>query len=249
MINKTKNFIKSNPLFIPFVVSQTVFYFLMHFVKTGYTTEIMYGSIILCFLYATAHIKFSWDNNHFVWLGVVFTCIADFFLVMCSPAKETEGVLSFSIVQLLYFTYLFLQEKKEKVRVIHVVVRGIAILICSLLPFIVLKEKVDFLSVLSMFYISNLAVNVAFALFDKKTRLFGIGLLLFILCDFSVGFCAGAGVYFNIIEGGLLSAIVNSNFNVAWLFYLPSQVVISIFLALNFQKAKREEIQKEISGE
>lgn len=249
MLSNVVNFIKNNPAFIPFVLVQTVFYVLMHFVQTGYTIEIMYGSIILCFLYATISIKFSWDTSHFIWLGLVFTCIADFFLVVATPTKQVEGVFCFTVTQLLYFTYIFLKEKRVKMRKIHVLVRTITSLVCVIAPFVVLKENVDLLSVLSMFYVCNLAINVVFAFLQSEERLFGVGLLLFIMCDLAVGFCAGAGVYFDVIEGGIIDAVVNSDLNVAWLFYLPSQVIISIFLSKNFKKSKEIEKQKEIYGE
>ena len=241
MKSKIVDFIKNNPIIIPFVVVQTVFYVLMHFFDTGYTTEIMYGSIIICFLYASINMNFSWNNAHLIWLGLAFTCVADFFLVVCSPARQIEGMFSFSLTQLTYCIYLFLQERQERKRFIHLLVRVVVVMVCSIAPFFVLYENVDLLSVLSMFYISNLVLNAVFAFLQKQLRLFGVGLLLFILCDFAVGFCAGAGIYFEVVKGGLIAAIVNSSFNVAWLFYLPSQTIIAICLALQFKRVKEQE--------
>ena len=188
----------------------------------------------LCFFHPTL-------PNLLLNVGLLATLGADVFLVLLDHENydyQVIAMLFFSITQLSYFVYLFLTEKRSKIRNLHIAVRGGAILAAETAMLLVLKENTDALSVLSLFYIANLAVNGIFAYAQgKKVRLFAIGLTLFLCCDLFVGFTVAIGNYIPAAESSLLYRIVFSDFNFVWFFYLPSQVCISLYTALRRRQA------------
>ena len=82
-----------------------------------------------------------------------------------------------------------------------------------------------------MFYYANLVINIVFAFVQyKKSRLFAIGLLLFLGCDTLVGINALLTQY---ITSPNAQAICNAIFgalNWAWIFYVPSQACLALSL-------------------
>lgn len=95
--------------------------------------------------------------------------------------------------------------------------------------FLVLGENTDALALVSLCYYANLVVNIlaAFTRFRQR-RLLSIGLVLFLLCDTVIGLQMANGVYLPIREGSLIHRIISVDFNLAWFFYLPSQVLIAL---------------------
>ena len=188
----------------------------------------------LCFLKPTF-------PNLLLNVGLLTTVCADVFLVLLSPPltyqKQVASMAFFSITQIAYFIYLLCTEERKIVRLIHLIVRGVAIVAAEIILCLVLQEKIDLLSVLSLFYVANLAVSVAFAFAQgKKGILFGIGLTLFLCCDLFVGFSVAIGEYIQIAESSWLYKLVFSGFNFVWFFYLPSQTVLATYLALQSEK-------------
>ena len=61
-----------------------------------------------------------------------------------------------------------------------------------------------------------------------KNKLFPIGLVLFLLCDTIIGLQMATGVYLPISEHSVIYKIIFTDFNLAWFFYLPSQVCIAL---------------------
>jgi hypothetical protein len=56
----------------------------------------------------------------------------------------------------------------------------------------------------------------------------GIAFTLFLLCDTVIGLQVAAGGYLPIAQDSVLYGLLFSGFNLAWLFYLPSQVLIAL---------------------
>ena len=83
-----------------------------------------------------------------------------------------------------------------------------------------------------MFYITNLLINIIFAYAEKKTLLFAVALTLFICCDLVIGLQEAANSYLPILQNTFLISIFNCVYNIAWIFYLPSQTLIAIFAVL-----------------
>lgn len=165
--------------------------------------------------------------------GLLATVCADVALVLLSPLtyeKQLVGVTFFSVTQLAYFFYLFYTENKTSVRRIHLYTRLAAIFFIELTACCVLQSRIDALSLLSVFYIANLATTVLFSyLRGKKELLFSIGLTLFLCCDLFVGFSIALESYLTISESSIFYKIIFSDFNFVWFFYLPSQAIIAFY--------------------
>lgn len=226
------NFIKRNLLVLLFIVVEIVLYIFIIFVNPSCIRILQWISILLCFLFAIGMTrKFSFIN-----LALLFTVIADGFLVLSASPIQAPGTTFFACTSLAYFMFLFLKES-GKTRKIHVISRIFLIVVVLIVTAVVLKEKTDYLSMISMFYFTNLILNLVFSFVTfKSNKLLSIGLVLFALCDVVVGLSSGANVYIPVKEGGIIYSIINAPINLAWLFYLPSQVIISIFGVLNSKR-------------
>lgn len=94
---------------------------------------------------------------------------------------------------------------------------------------LVLRSDTDLLAVISMCYYANLIVSIfhSFSMF-RKLPLFSVALVLFLLCDTVIGLQVAAGAYLQIPEDSLLHRVIFVDGNLAWAFYLPSQVLIAL---------------------
>lgn len=166
-------------------------------------------------------------EEHFIRLGILFTLVADYFLVLIGD-KELEGVLAFIAVQVSYFLYLFIREKRIGARFANVLTRvtiAAALIICAI---IMLGDDVDALAIASVIYYANLVSNVIFAfMLGRGDRIFAIGLVLFSMCDLCVGIESLAYFY---LDTDISRFFYTDSFNLSWLFYQPSQVLIALSL-------------------
>ena len=166
----------------------------------------------------------------FTQIASVTTLIADLFLVVIDPMIQLPAMIFFSFTQICYFLRLYFETDSKKEKLLHFVLRVILTLAVTILTVAVLKEKTDALSLISMFYYTNLILNVIFAfLHFNKSRVFAIGLLLFLFCDTVIGFDIMAKSYITV---DLIEAINRflSKTNWAWLFYVPSQALLATSL-------------------
>ena len=188
-----------------------------------------YISVILAFVfsfvcYLTERERYSFLVN----TALAFTLGADFCLVVLTPARETAGVVIFIGAQLAYFLYVLLREKSRALIPIHIAVRAALTLLAPTAVYFILDGKPDALSVVSVIYYVQLVLNLAFSLFDRDLRLFSAGLFLFSLCDLSIGLKNLSGYF--AVSGGFFEFLKTTDLNLAWIFYLPSQVLISLSL-------------------
>ena len=181
-----------------------------------------YLAILLCLAFAAFNAE---ERNLCILGGLACTAVADFFLVVCSPMQQLPGMIAFLGTQSFYALYLHRQNKKRKLLHLRL---GLSVL-GALLPILVLGSKADALAVVSVLYYVNLIFNIylAFRRF-RKNRIFAIALVLFLLCDTIIGLQAAAGGYLPIGADSLLYRLIFVPFNLAWLFYLPSQVLIAL---------------------
>ena len=181
-----------------------------------------YLAILLCLAFAAFNAE---ERNLCILGGLACTAVADFFLVVCSPMQQLPGMIAFLGTQSFYAILLHRQNKKRKLLYLRL---GLSVL-GALLPILVLGSKADALAVVSVLYYVNLIFNIILAFLQfKPYRLFAIGLVFFLLCDTVIGLQVMSGGYLPIPEGSLLDQILSVPFNLAWLFYLPSQVLISL---------------------
>lgn len=217
--------------FSVFSFVQAIFLLLVIITRKEYFISICLSCIFLCLCFKKT------KSYLFMQIGLVCTVIADIFLVVIEPIMQLPGMIFFSITQICYFLRLFFETSSKKERRIHLISRVILIFVVILLTIVVLKEKTDALSLVSMFYYTNLVVNIVFAVMHfKKSPLLAIGLLLFLLCDTIIGLNVMAGTYLNV---ELLVAINGfiSGANWAWIFYIPSQALIGASL-IKFKNKK-----------
>ena len=185
-----------------------------------------YTAIVLVALFAFFACRCR-GAEHFIRLGILFTLVADYFLVL-DGNKELEGVLAFIAVQVSYFLYLFIKEKRTGARFANVLTRvtiAATLIICAI---IILGDDVDALAIASVIYYANLVSNVIFAFkLGRGDRIFAVGLVLFAMCDL----CIGLEVLFSsYLDSDLFSFFYGANLNLPWVFYQPSQVLIALGL-------------------
>lgn len=209
---------------------------LAFFIATVITGNEFFASVALSCAFTV--VAFSKTKSYaLVQLGLLFSVIADVFLVLCEPMIQLPAMLAFSLAQVCYFLKLLFETESKTEKCVHISVRAIAIFAVIIATLAVLKGKTDALSIVSMLYYANLIVNAVFAFVHfRKSPAFAIGLLLFVLCDTIVGFKELSNGYMN---GGIIDAINNalSGTNWAWFFYIPSQALIAISL-IKFNKEK-----------
>lgn len=205
-----------------FLLAELVLYYLILTTGGSVLVYSSFISIVLCFVHVLVNAK---TNDKFILAGLGCTVMADFFLVVCSPIQQLWGMIFFLIAQSLYAVKLHLANQNKALLWARIVL----ILFALTITVLVLREKTDALALVSLCYYANLIFNivVAFTRF-KQMRLFPIALVLFLLCDTVIGLQVACGGYLPIAEGSLLHRIIFMPFNLSWLFYLPSQVLISL---------------------
>ncbi|CCQ93674.1 Membrane protein [[Clostridium] ultunense Esp] len=154
--------------------------------------------------------------------GLFITLIADLFLLILGR-HYVLGILLFSVVQIIYSSRYGFTNLKINIRNFIVIFSSLFIvhLVVDKLIF-----KLDFIWVMGLFYGLCLLNSVIKAAKAYRDRLFPkpnghmilIGMVLFLLCDINVAL-------YNILNEGLFYNISSISM---WLFYLPSQVLLSL---------------------
>ena len=198
---------------------------LYYFVLTGSGmtfTVTAYTGIILCFAFALIMgIRQDW----LMVAGLACTVGADYCLVICDPIQQLWGMVFFLGAQTFYAISLYRKRKNNVLLGIRIGLSVIALVVA----FVVLKENVDPLALISVCYYANLIMNMvtAFTQWDK-CKLLPIGFVLFILCDTIIGLQVASGGYLPIPKDSALYSFLFNGFNTSWMFYLPSQVLIAL---------------------
>lgn len=196
-----------------------------------------FGSIILACLFLLVSMEKTYEYA-FTQIALVCTVCADYFLVWSSPMVQLPAMAFFLVAQLAYASRLYLLAEKRE-RIAQIISRAALSVIIVIITAIVLGEGIDALSLISMLYYVNLILNAVFAFADFKHRkLLAIGFLLFILCDTVIGL-EMMDAYLPISDDAYLYKIIRPGFNLAWVFYLPSQVLLA--LSMMPKKFKKSE--------
>ena len=210
-------------LAIGFVAVELVLYWLI--LTTGGNTLRFssYGAIVLCAAYCLLIRGDTWMR----W-ALLCTVGADFCLVICDPIQQLWGMVFFLGAQTLYAIKLYKVKPSKAFIFIRVGLTAAALAMTVL----VLRENTDALALISLCYYAQLILNMVQAFTQLKiNKLRPIAFVLFILCDTVVGLQVAAGGYLPIVEGSVLYSIIFMNFNLSWLFYLPSQVLLALSTA------------------
>ena len=184
---------------------------------SGWDIPLKYLSILLCFLFV---LKAGRGKDGLLMKAALgFTLAADLFLLVLDRWYPA-GVACFCVVQLLYLTRIAAVRREHLP--LRLALRGLLVLAAWITAGGL--GALDGLTALSLFYFSQLAVNALESLTLRPPyRGFGVGLLLFVCCDLCVGL-HNLSAWFPAAGGPLVQfARVGM-----WLFYLPSQVLISL---------------------
>ena len=213
---------KQRLITVGFLVAEAILYYLIMTTTGPMLSVFCYASIALCFLFALLNIK---RFDILILLGLAFTLAADFCLVIYQPIQQLPGMLFFSVTQIFYAIRLHISSGHK----VLIWIRLGLIAVGEILAAVVLKDKLDPLAVVSIFYYANLIGNIAtaFSAF-LQNRVFAVALVLFLLCDTVIGLQTACGTYLPIQEGSLLYQIIFPDFFLSWFFYLPSQVLICL---------------------
>ena len=227
MSNEIKlNFL--NILFWLTLILSIGFFCAIHFFKFNPHNIIAYLSIVCCCAVGIIIFILSKSKvNFWLMLGLTFTLLADTFLVLIQ-SQQTLAMFLFAFAQICYFVVLYFLNQNKKQLQLSLALRGGLFIALSLIAWIVLNSAFSLLVFISMFYFSNLFFNVIFSGINiKKSPLLFCGFLLFIMCDILIGL----QVLTTIIPVPVLENILsylNSYFDLAWIFYLPSQLLITL---------------------
>ena len=212
-----------------FLVVQAVLFVLVQTTNGEVNDGVSFAVVVTAGIFVL--LCFNLSKNYFLMqIGLICTIFADLFLVVIDPMIQLPAMIFFSCTQICYFLRLFFETENEKEKNIHMILRAFLVIIVIIVTMLVLKEKADTLSIVSMFYYTNLILNVVFSFIHfKKSPVFAIGLMLFLLCDTIIGLDIMAESYIN---GKALEAINKflSGANWAWVFYAPSQALLGISL-------------------
>ena len=207
-----------------FIAIQAVLYTLILAVPAAPLAVCCYLSIVLCFVFA---LLLRRPGTGLFIVALACTLCADFFLVVMDPIQRLWGMIFFLATQLLYAVALHRQRPMRWLSCLRLGLTTLAVVLAIL----ILGRGTDALAVVSVCYYANLIVNIIAAFSQwQRGKLFPVGLVLFLLCDTVIGLQVAAGGYLPIPETSWLYRLIFSNFNLAWFFYLPSQVLIVLSL-------------------
>lgn len=193
------------------------------FVTRIESSTLKYASISLCLAFSLyCLIRKRKMVNCFIPIALVFTLISDYFLLFNTNQNlYVYGLITFIITQLIYFAFI-LYLRKSKVELLINLLGRFLLTIAALVVAFYLNYS-DVLTILALVYFVELLSNFLYSTFlikfDKKYLIFSLGLLLFIGCDINVGLNnvhLFEGIDYNLV-----------NF-LMWVFYLPSQVLLSL---------------------
>ena len=212
-----------------FLVLECIIGVLIHTAQGSIDINLRYLSVIL----ACGFFIIFANRSHcyiFTQVGLICTVCADYFLVYLTDIKQLPAMIFFSVTQIVYFLRLYFDDTNATRRKWHVIIRASAAVIVLSLTAVVLGKSCDAVALVSMFYYANLALNLTFAFADfKNNRIFAIGILCFILCDTVIGL-SFVSSYLPMNESSFIYKIIYPGFDLAWVFYLPSQALIAVSL-------------------
>ena len=193
------------------------------FVTRIESSTLKYASISLCLAFSLyCLIRKRKIVNCFIPIALVFTLISDYFLLFNTIQNlYVYGLITFIITQLIYFAFILYLRKSRLELLLYLLVRFLLTIAALVVAFYL--NYSDVLTILALVYFVELLSNFLYSTFliklDKKYLIFSLGLLLFIGCDINVGLNN-----VHLFEGIDYSLV---NF-LMWVFYLPSQVLISL---------------------
>ena len=195
----------------------------------GNGAHLRYATILLACLFCVLFAERSREYL-LIQLALVATVCADYFLVLPPSPNQLTGMLFFLVAQHAYATYLVIIESRPHHLRIQLWSRSILSAIALIVTLVVLGKGADAVALVSVFYYVNLALNLVFAWtqFPHRT-LMAMGLTLFLCCDTVIGLNFLDG-YLPVDKTSILYRLIHPGFDLAWAFYLPSQMLLAVSL-------------------
>ena len=222
-----------NILTISYIAIRSVLFCLLHFAKLTFDFP------FICLDFAFAFLFILQKKRNFVgFLALFFTMIADLYLVHFHD-HQVLGTSAFCLAQLCYGYYIYLCFPNKKEGLISLISRLGLFLVLFLISAIVTKSF-HTLVIVTMFYFSNLLVNIVFTcLHFKKKPLLAIGFIFFLMCDLFVGLYTGSEMGM-INLPGFVNFVNNGYLDFSWVFYMISQALITLSIT-TCDKIEKEE--------
>lgn len=232
MLLNNKNLFKTS-IIISYIVIEIILGVLIQTTSGILNTTSSFLAVVLAFVFSIYLLLTNININKELILlscGLFCTVLADLFLVVINPMMQLHAMIFFSLTQICYFIIIYLNQENTNKKVIHLIIRITITSISLLATVLVLKENTDALSLISLFYYANLISNIIFSFtINEINIIFSIGLILFACCDLLIGLNIMASSYLPIEEGTILYFLAHPGFNLAWIFYVPSQVLLSLY--------------------
>ena len=195
----------------------------------GNGAHLRYATILLACLFSIFFAERSWEYL-LIQLALVATVCADYFLVLPPSPNQLPGMLFFSVAQLAYAACLAITEGRPRYLRIQLWSRGILSVVALAATLVVLGKGADAVALVSVFYYANLALNLIFAWTQLPHRILtAVGLTLFLCCDTVIGLSFLDG-YLAVDKTSLIYRLIHPGFDLAWAFYLPSQMLLAVSL-------------------
>lgn len=182
-----------------------------------------YASVLLALCHAI-YIYFENVRGLLIVAALFFTALADYCLVVLDESPRVLAMIFFSVTQICYALHLGAGSERK---IAHVSARLGAVIALEIAMLAVIGSSADALSAITMFYFANLVTSLVVAA-ARGERLLAVGLLFFILCDAFVGLEVLISDYISVSESSILYRLTHTSINTVWLFYVPSQTLISL---------------------
>ena len=196
------------------------------------SNTIKFICIILCFIISILTREHSLCNRDLFLLqtGLFITILADLLLLVLN-SYYILGITLFCIVQIIYSIRYDVGNTRSTIRKFIIIFVAIPIGYIVINIFIM---KVDFLFMIGLYYVVCLLTSLTKAIKTYKYKIYpnpnrhmiALGMILFLLCDINVALYNIIG--FISLTGKFINILYNISFISMWLFYLPSQVLLSL---------------------
>ena len=233
-----------------FIFIESVLFYLIHFDRSDFGFNLHYTCIICAAVFtlltlvieiATAKengenakdILLSRSGGNLLRISMLFTLLADYFLVAAKEINNLVGVSVFIGTQLFICLHILANEDNKRWFVANIAVRSSLSVLIVIGAMIILGKGADLLAIVSVIYYANLITNAIFAhRLGKSGIMLTVGLVLFALCDVNVGLADLDSLYGGFPEGSFFYNLLYSDFDLIWIFYIPSQTLIPLSLLL-----------------
>lgn len=238
-----------NLMLIVFVAAEAVIYVLFNVLFAILPRDpiyLKYSGVLLCLAASGALLYFLklGKDAVTVFCALVFTAVSDLFILVLDDYYEV-GLVTFIITQSLYLFRLYCGRLQR----IWITLAVRAVLAAAVLGLVGGLAGLSLLVAEVGLYIVMLTVNCVEAfLLIRRGRynvLFAVGLLLFLCCDVCVGL-HNAG---NVLGLNLPARLCVFASWAIWIFYMPSQVLITLSVNADGVSGKKRGEVKEADGD